>query len=319
MTATPETPAPPDATECASSLHLALLARGFDVPVSLAEEEGREVVFCGPLRPEVAAYLALLLEPPAPATTFGDPWEEAERAAGLLRRALWLAGVETEVTRAGSRVETPGVRVEALGAHEALRLASVVSRGAQARQRDVAAQHVGAPGAGGAWWWTWCGTKWRSSRGRWAGSGGCGRCGAGASGAWRRGTCGRRVRRSGCGAGRRGRTRGAGGTGCEGGGGRSVRSLRGVGGAGAESAGGLRPQRGDGLPRPAGPPPSGDPRNPAAEAVRTGSGPPHSRPRYPTRRRSPSSAASSEPIPELRAAQRPGLRKAARTAGGGAT
>ncbi|MDT0422678.1 hypothetical protein [Streptomyces evansiae] len=148
MTATPETPAPPDATECASSLHLALLARGFDVPVSLAEEEGREVVFCGPLRPEVAAYLALLLEPPAPATTFGDPWEEAERAAGLLRRALWLAGVETEVTRAGSRVETPGVRVEALGAHEALRLASVVSRGAQARQRDAAAQHVGAPERG---------------------------------------------------------------------------------------------------------------------------------------------------------------------------
>ncbi|EGJ75910.1 hypothetical protein STTU_3121 [Streptomyces sp. Tu6071] len=148
MTATPETPAPPDATECASSLHLALLARGFDVPVSLAEEEGREVVFCGPLRPEVAAYLALLLEPPAPATTFGDPWEEAERAAGLLRRALWLAGVETEVTRAGSRVETPGVRLEALEAHEALRLASVVSRGAQARQRDVAAQHVGAPERG---------------------------------------------------------------------------------------------------------------------------------------------------------------------------
>lgn len=168
------TPAPPDT---ASTLHLALLARGFDLPMRGVDGESGPSVEVDPVPEVVAATLAELLRAPEQPTTFGNPREEAESAAKLLRRAFWLAGITLpdDGPAAGIGVHAgPAVRLGTLAPAMALRLASVVSRGARAHvshapqdapdagatpargavvvdtRRDKVAEFQGA--MGGRWW-----------------------------------------------------------------------------------------------------------------------------------------------------------------------
>lgn len=83
------------AARIAEELHIALLGRGFYLPMRAAPPlGGRAYIGVEPIRADVAIRLIDTLAPPAPAfPAMDDPWEEAEDAVAAMRRALWSAGV----------------------------------------------------------------------------------------------------------------------------------------------------------------------------------------------------------------------------------
>ncbi|MFF1481224.1 hypothetical protein ACFVYD_27355 [Streptomyces sp. NPDC058301] len=81
--------------QLAEELHLALLARGFSIPMGAAAPiGGRAYVDVEPVRDDVAHRLIEVLGPP-PLTVpdAGDPWAVAEEASKDLRGALCAANI----------------------------------------------------------------------------------------------------------------------------------------------------------------------------------------------------------------------------------
>ncbi|WP_369384003.1 hypothetical protein [Streptomyces sp. cg36] len=122
--------------QLAEELHLALLARGFYLPVGAAAPiGGRAYVDVEPVRDDVVHRLIEVLGPP-PLTMpdAGDPWAVAEEALKDLRRALCTANI----TLPSLGIDEPcganqTVLVELGNAHPAVvrQLAQTIAKGAE--------------------------------------------------------------------------------------------------------------------------------------------------------------------------------------------
>lgn len=122
--------------QLAEELHLALLARGFYIPMGAAAPiGGRAYVDVEPVRDDVAHRLIEVLGPP-PLTMpdAGDPWAVAEEALKDLRRALCAANITLPSLGINEHCGSNQTVLVALGnAHPAVvrQLAQAIAKGAE--------------------------------------------------------------------------------------------------------------------------------------------------------------------------------------------